>query len=226
MKSVALVALAATAGVACADILYDTGAHDTVLFNAAETNLGWTSGDGGAGLEQRWTAQPFAINERSQVTSIFASYFVPGANPTDIAWTVWNRSGAAAPVDGDQVASGSAPFVDVTASLATNFVLEPGDYYLTVYGVGATIGWFTNAPNPINFQDANGASWMWRSAQFPSPGFAQYQLDPSVLDVVDPINDSRDYLYSAEFRLEGVVPTPGAAALLGLAGLGAARRRR
>ena len=224
----ACAAALAVAGAASADVLYDTGLHDTVLFNGTETNLGWTSGDAGAGFEQRWTVQPFSVADPVHISNIFAGYFIPGESPLEMGWIIWNRSGADAPVDGDQVASGSVAYSgDPTTPFGVDVDLSAGDYYLTIYGIGATIGWFTNAPNPIHFLDGDGNAFMHRSATFPDPGFQFYQLGYDVLDVVDPDVDSRNYLYSAEFRLEGeIIPAPAALALLGVAGLVAGRRRR
>lgn len=221
---VAIVAAASTTASAQI-LLYDTGVHETVLFNGSATNLGWTSGNAGATQPQRWTAQPFTLGAGDfTINEIEAEYFVPGADPTDIGWVIWERIGETAPTQANEVASGMVAYGGVAgAPFAIPGVSVPsGDYYLTVYGVGSTIGWFTAAPDGINFIDPTGNPWMWRSSEFPTPGMQVYQLDPSILsaNLGDP-----DDIYNAAFRLRGV-PAPSSLALLGLGGLVAMRRRR
>ncbi|NNF42778.1 MAG: hypothetical protein HKO59_08080 [Phycisphaerales bacterium] len=227
LVGVAAGAFAFCASTASGDVLYDTGAHQGVLFNGAPTNLGWTSGDTGA-MPQRWTAQPFTLPDGLwNLDTIFAEFFVPAGLPTDIAWRIWNRTGSDAPGEADEVASGSVVYSGVPEDpLAVDVDLGGGDYYLTVYGIGNTIAWFTNAPDGINFLDADGNPWMWRSESYPDPGFQFYQLSTDVLDVDPAVGSDPADLYNAAFRLEGtLIPGPGVLALLAIAG-GLTRRRR
>ena len=224
-------ALAVSVSARAQDVIYDTGPNATVLFNGAVSNLGWTSGFASEAQPQRWTAQPFSVTGPVKIEQIYANFFVPGDTPTDLNFIIWSRTGSDAPVDADMVASGGgAHSMDPLDPINTNVSLGAGDYYLTIYSSGgpngdATIGWFTNAPNPIFFLDEGGLPWMWRSSMYPDPGFEFYQLSLDTLDALE--GESRDNLYSAEFRLEGVIiPAPGVLALLGLAGLAAGRRRR
>ncbi len=221
---VAIIA-AATTTASAQTVLWDTGAAETVLFNGNPSSLGWTSGNAGPTQPQRWTAQPFAFAAGNYtVNEIEAEYFVPGADPTDIGWVIWNRTGENAPTQADEVASGMVPYGGTpgAAFAIPDVNLTGGEYYLTVYGVGSTIGWFTGAPNGINFVDPTGAPWMYRSSEYPTPGMQVYQLPLSVLaaNLGDPLD-----IYNAAFRLRGV-PAPSALALLGLGGLVATRRRR
>ncbi len=221
---VAIVAAASTTASA-QQLLWDTGAHEPVNFNGNATNLGWTSGNAGATQPQRWTSQPFTLGAGNfTINEIEAEYFVPGADPTDIGWVIWNRTGENAPTQADEVASGmvtyggtpSAPFAIPGVNLTG------GDYYLTVYGIGSTIAWFTGAPDGINFVDSSGNPWMWRASTYPTPGLEFYQLSLAILSAAagDPLDT-----YNAAFRLRGV-PAPSSLALLGLGGLVATRRRR
>jgi len=221
---VAIIASATTTASA-QTVLWDTGAAESVLFNGNPSNLGWTSGNAGATQPQRWTAQPFAFAAGNYtVNEIEAEYFVPGADPTDIGWVIWNRTGENAPTQADEVASGMVPYGGTpgAAFAIPDVNLTGGEYYLTVYGVGSTVGWFTGAPDGINFVDATGSPWMYRSSEYPTPGMQVYQLPLSVLaaNLGDPLD-----IYNAAFRLRGV-PAPSALALLGLGGLVATRRRR
>ncbi len=174
-------------------VLYDTGFSVAVLFNGTATNLGWTSGNNRAGGQpQRWTAQPFTLPAGNWlITQINAEYFIPTTSGpvTDIGIRIWNRTGEAAPTDADEVFSGVVPNpggegdnIWSEFSLGNGVALAGGDYYLSVYGIDAAgadafIGWFTGAPDGINFIDGgNGNPYMWRSSTYPTPGFEFYQL--------------------------------------------------
>ncbi len=223
------------------DVLFDTGAPREVIFQGGDLNfLGWTSGNPVASQPQRWTAQPFDLPAGNwDVTQLDVYYFVPTDNVvTDLNWIIWDRAGQARPVDGDILAEGSVPefgcgpggcptaedFVEIPVDVN----LDGGEYYLTVYGVDATggltsIGWSTNADNGINFLNNDDDAFMWRSEQFPSPGFGEYNLTPDVLAQA-PGLDPND-LYNAAFAVHGV-PEPAALTLLALGGVAVLRRRR
>ena len=116
-----LAALAVTVSARAQDVIYDTGPNALVLFNGAESNLGWTSG-GTSSQPQRWTAQPFSITGPVKIEEIYASFFVPGGNdPTELNFIIWSRTGSDAPVDGDMVASGGgAHSMDPLDPITTN----------------------------------------------------------------------------------------------------------
>jgi hypothetical protein len=204
-------------------LLFDSGIAGLCINNStgAQTYLGWTSGNAGAGLEQRWTPQPFTLPAGNwTITQIQAQYFlVAGQTPVSIDWKIWSRNGQNVPVQADEIASGSEPYTG-TASLPlyTNVNLSGGDYYVTIYGVGAGaggaggyVGWYTNAQGGqgISFTDVNGL-FMWRSAQYPTPGFTRYS---TAAFSPDPGTDGTKF-YCAEFRIYGEVApvnycTPG-----------------
>lgn len=205
-------ALMALAGVASAQAtLFDTGVHQPCFFNAALTNLGWTSGNVSAAQPQRWTAQPFTLPAGNHhVVQIEAEYFVPAANPTAIAWVIWNRTGQNAPTSVDEVASGVVPFTAAGAPLGVDLTLPGGDYYLTIYAVapqGTTIGWFTNAQNGIHFiEPSNSLPFMWRSSTYPGGGFLVYQLPAATLSQNAGLDPNK--LYCAAFRIRGFTEIP------------------
>ena len=117
----------------------------------------------------------------------------------------------------------------VVAPIPCNVTLDAGNYYLTVYGdspltpgADANFAWFTNAqldttltpPNtPIVISDANGV-FTYRSASFPTPGFARYTASPIDRLLVEPSPvsygpdpQSPDYLYSTAFQIRGIPVT-------------------
>jgi hypothetical protein len=167
-----------------------------------QTFLGWSSGNAGVGFEQRYAAQPFTLPPGSwHVTEIQPAYFLTGAPPTDIGWIVWTRNGQVAPVQADEIASGTTPYSAAGATIPVNLFLGGGEYYLTIYGIGgAIIGWYTNAQGAqaIPFQDAMGL-FMWRSAQYPSPGFQRYTTTAFSPDPGTNVNN----FYCAEFIVRG-----------------------
>jgi hypothetical protein len=247
----AAAAMAATGAASAQTVLFDTGPTRQILFDPAAggnhtlTYVGWSSGNLGAGLEQRWSAQPFTIPAGSwDLTKIDANYFVSGAGIDAVGIRIWSRTGQNAPGPLDEVFAGQVPAptlapdprisgspswlaeMDVSA-LGIN--LSAGEYYLTIYGIdstgaGGNIGWLANPEHGINFVDpATNEPFMWRSAQYPSPGFVQTSF-PSSIIMQQPGLDPND-IYGAAFTIHGI-PTPGTLALLGLGGLLAARRRR
>lgn len=176
--------------------IWDTGAPKTVLSNNQEVYLGYSSGNVSATLPQRWCAIPFRIPAGGAVISqVDADWFVvDGAQGANVRYIIWRRTGLQKPVDGDQVAQGVlgpyAAGVDdpripggenwLHRYSNLNIALPAGDYYLTIYseGIGAgnttgfsNLAWLTGAdlqPSDVE-QD-----FMWRSAQFPNPGFEVY----------------------------------------------------
>ena len=217
--------VAAASSVASAQtVLYDTGLHETVLFNGAASNLGWTSGNASASQPQRYTAQAFTLGAGpNTINEIHPDYFVQSPLPTDVGWIIWSRNGTAAPTQADELASGSSPYTAAGDAFTIPDVNLPGgDYYLTVYGIGGLIFWFTGAPDGIPILDGNGDPFTWRSETYPAPGVLMYQLPLAVLAAN--AGDPED-TYNAAFSLSGV-PAPSSLALLGLGGLVAARRRR
>lgn len=221
----------AAAGDVGLDEIYFTGTHQSLFFNGTLTNLGWSSGDLGAGLTERWLAQPFVVPEPPPGSGATEWYilqlqpygFTPaGVTNEQLRFTVWSRNGQDAPQDGDQITSGSipfpTPFTDPDSPSAndvhpidTFFTLPPGEYYLTVYaetpGTTSNFAWFTNAQNAIDFVDEIGP-WNWRSGTFPSPGFQFNQLLPPTLEP-DPDQPNPDATHSAAFRILGL-PAVGA----------------
>ncbi len=232
----AAMSCAAIAASAQGDVLWDTGAPHPVVFNGTPTYLGYTSGTAGAGLEQRWAAVPFRIPAGgATVTQIDVDYFIAaGQEPTGVTFVVWDRAGLAAPTT--MVTSFSMPLAIPTddpripaADLYLNqysglsLALAGGDYYLTVYGDGdpgvGTIAWLTGG----DLQDESlEQGFMWRSAQFPSPGFQPYNpaaIQPDVgQDPDDPWNPSMT-IYGDP------IPAPASLALLGIGAVFARRRR-
>lgn len=144
-------------------------------------------------------------------------------------------TGENAPTSADEVYStsvaepgGSGDNIWSQLSLGNGVTLTAGDYYLSVFGIDSSgadafIGWFTGAPDGINFIDgASGNPYMWRSATYPSPGFEFYQLPLATLaaDQGDP-NDT----YNAAFQIL-TVPEPGSISLLAVVAVGILIRRR
>ena len=234
------VALVVPAG---ADTLWDTGAPHQVNFNGSETYLGFSSGNLGAGSEQRWIAAPFRIGGGGAiVTQIDADWFVVGGGGADnVNYIIWNRTGLAAPVNGDQVSSGVlgayGPGIDDPRIAATEdwlhqytglaINLAAGDYYLSIYGDGGAApnnaAWLTGG----DLQDpALQQNFAWRSAQFPTPGFVVYNPG-SILPgagMADPLDR-----WNLSFALVGTpVPEPATilSVMVGLAAIAKRRRKR
>ncbi len=170
--------------------VWDTGAPHTVLSSGNEVYLGYISGNYSTTMPQRWSAIPFRIPAGGAVISqVDANWFiVDGYQGTEVRYIIWRRTGLNRPVDGDQVAQGVlGPY---TAGVddpripggenwlhrysGLNLFLPEGDYYLTIYSAGTTfsaLAWLTGADmQPADVEQ----DFMWRSAQFPNPGFEQY----------------------------------------------------
>jgi hypothetical protein len=205
-------------------VVYTTGSQHYILNNGVNTNLGLSSGCTAATTQQRWLAQPFSVPSSSaswDVTRITAKGFVPGGiTNANLNYTVWRRNASnAAPVAADQVVTGSVAFpvaydngaddaADASHDIATNFTLDSGNYYLTVYGSNANcpttlsnFAWCISAWEGINLIDAQGA-FAWRSASFPTPGFVRYTLPAGAGVVQQPGADPND-LYNTAFDIFG-----------------------
>jgi hypothetical protein len=226
-----------------AAVIWDNGASNQVIFNGATTYLGYSSGNTTAATPQRWAAQAFTMPTGfTSINQLDASWFESvGSEPATVNYGIFQRTGASTP--GALVATGvlgaysvgtDDPRIPVTDTwfhsyTGLNIPLSAGDYYLTIYGDGlgtantsgfGFINWLTGAPgvdSQVTYND-----WMWRSSAYPAPGFQVYnpaavQPTPTMTDVTDRWNTS--YVIYA-------VPGPGSLALLGLAALGAGRRRR
>jgi hypothetical protein len=217
--------------------LWDTGAPNPVNFNGTDTYLGYSSGDLGVGLEQRWAAIPFRIGVANAViTRMDFDWFIPAGGEADnVNFIIWHRSGLTAPVNGDQFASGvlgpygagiddpRTPAADDWLHQYTvNIPIPQGDYYITIYGDGGlapnNVAWLTGA----NLQDESlEQGFLWRSATFPSPGFEVY--NPG--NILPTAGQDPDDLWNASFALYGI-PEPGSALLLVLGSALWAWRRR
>jgi hypothetical protein len=248
-----LVALSLVAAAAQGQVVvFDTGPSRTVQFDAsgqsnfATTYVGYGAGNLAAGQEQRWSAQPFVMPAGSwDLTQIDANYFHlnAAAPPEQIGIRIWSRNGQNAPGSGDELFIGTVPAPMLIADprmpgnpaylaelnvSALNINLSGGDYYLSLFGVHSSqgsggIGWLANPEFGINLVNPASGAFMWRSVQYPSPGFTSYQLGAGTLQQM-PGLDPND-VYGSAFTIYAV-PAPGAMALLGLGGFVAARRRR
>lgn len=232
----AIASCAAISAVAQGSVIWDTGAPHPVVFNGNVTYLGYTSGHAGAGLEQRWAAVPFSVPAAGAVVNqIDVDYFIAaGQEPTGVTFVVWQRSGLSAPTT--MVTSFAMPLAipaddpripgaDLYLNQFTGLglALAGGDYYLTVYGNGdpgaGTIAWLTGG----DLQDESlEQGFMWRSAQFPSPGFAAYA--PAAIQP-DAGQDPDDRWNPSMTIYGDVLPAPSSLALLGLGAIFARRRR-
>lgn len=228
------------------DVVWDNGAVNLVNFNGADTYLGYSSGNVGAGLSARYAAQAFTMPAGyASIDQIDASWFASaGSEGADIRYIVWSRTSmGSAPTQATAVASGSLgawdagiddPRIAGTDSYlhqytGLNITLAPGDYWLTMYadgiGIGNTTGlsylnWLSGAPgvdSQITYND-----FMWRSSDYWTSGFAQYA--PANILPGAGMTDPTDR-WNTSFVVYAV-PAPGAAALLGFAGALGVRRRR
>ncbi|MBI5863480.1 MAG: PEP-CTERM sorting domain-containing protein [Planctomycetes bacterium] len=229
-------AVAALAGSASATVLWDTGAPNPVMFNGNLTYLGFSSGNLGAGSEQRWAAQPFRIDAAGTVIQqIDIDYFIPAGGEFDnVNFIIWNRTGLAAPVNGNQFLSGVlgpmdpglddpriAAIDNYLHTYTVNIPIPAGDYYLTVYGDGGTApnnaAWLTGA---VGQDESLEQAFMWRSAQFPSPGFQAY----TSAAIAPAAGQDPGDVWNTSFTLHGI-PEPSSLALLAI-GAGLLARRR
>lgn len=183
----------ATIPTASSHCLWDTGQNKTVFFNGAESNLGFISGNNGAGFEQRWWAAPFSVFDQPQtITELQARWFIiAGSEADNVRYKIWQRNGFNAP--GALVSEGllgpygagldipDNGFIDDWLHVYTglNIVLNPGNYYLTIYAEGNTntftatqaLAWLCGAANDTVAYNTGQA---WRSATYPAGGFQPY----------------------------------------------------
>lgn len=197
-----------------ADVLFDTGAQRKLLINSVLSTLSWGCGTPAASQPQRWTAQAFTLPSSCtgyQITSIVVNGSPSPSSLPTLGWKIWvRREDGRRPVPADLVAEGSVPLPipvdDPRASplneqyrMPVDVGLAAGDYWLTVYGINGagngTFGWYGNPPEAIRIP----ATAMWRSAQYPTPGFGLYTLSTiQQAPGLDPADRWRTV-----FRLEG-----------------------
>lgn len=149
--------------------LWDTGQNKTVWFNGAESNLGFSSGNLGAGLEQRWYAAPFSVfDQPATINEIRIAWFiVAGSEADNVKYIIWQRNGFNAPgaivsqgilgpyaagIDNPDV-PGLEDWLHIYTGLNIN--LNPGDYYFTMYADG----------NTNTFTATQNAAWLCGAAQ-------------------------------------------------------------
>lgn len=231
-------------GIANAAVLWDTGAPHVVNFNGADTNLGYSSGNLGAGATERWYAMAFRIGGAgATINQVDADWFVvAGSQGATVEYKIWNRVGLTAPTT--LYASGTLGAygvgVDDVRTAGTddwfhsytglNISIGAGDYYFTIHsaGIGAgnttgasNLAWLTGADMQDEALERDGA---WRSATFPTPGFVNYA--PGNILAGTGMNDAEDR-WNTSFALHGTaVPEPGTIIALALGGLALVARRR
>ncbi len=189
-------------------VVYTTGIQQFVITGGQNQNLGLSSGALSATQPRRWLARPFIVpnpgagNGSWDLTQIIAKGFVPaGVLNETLNWVIWEADAAfaVAPVNGDQVASGSVAFpvpfddaLDDAANASHPIVLDPpvnltpGNYYLSVFGANANdfanggttasnFAWFIYSPGGIIQSTSAGAAFSWRSNDALGAGFLVYQ---------------------------------------------------
>ncbi len=201
--------------------LWNTGSPKIVIYNGADSYLGFSSGNIGVGLEQRWWAAPFSIfDSPAVITEVHVNYFIPaGFEGDNIRYKIWQRNGFNTPgaliqegvlgIMGPGIDNPEIPQVDDWLHIYTGLAipLNPGDYYFTIYGDGNTqtltqfqnAAWLTGAANDTIAYNNNQA---WRSATHPAPGFQPYSLTPAVLSPTPLMGDGRE-IYNVSFALYG-----------------------
>ena len=184
-------------------VIFDTGAQK-FAFNScssANVNLGLSSGNLGGANTQRWVALPFTVPAAAsgytqwRVNQVIGKGFIADAvnfPVPNLGIKFWKRNaGSPAPVAADLVATyivpAPTPYDDPNDSAATAAFavdlpvpldLNPGDYYITIYGDNngglSNWAWFLYAPNGVNLTNGSGAPKGYRSTAFPAPGFTDY----------------------------------------------------
>lgn len=212
-------------------VLYDSGPPNRGNLEGDITYLGWTSGYMQPGYEQRWSAHPFTIPEGTwDITQINADYFI-GDDFDLLDYIIWQRNGQECPVQGDELIQGTIaspvsrddprlPQTDLYLhQIEVDFQLEGGDYYLTIYGRRSdgqpgSLAWLGNTENGIPLLNPSSNpnpgvdAFFWRSAQFPNPGFAEYNLPKNTWDSLP--GQEPNQLYTVCFTIFGNEPnSPG-----------------
>jgi hypothetical protein len=212
---VSLVTVAAFAGYSDArgtTVLWTTGAARTIDYQfttfRSYTGFGYVSGYYDATMPQRWAAVPFRLDEPSRITQLDAYYSNPKGYATNVEYRVWNRTNLEAPTS--VAATGSlGPYVSVANEEAAAYqpslhlhqnsvdvTLPAGNYYLSIYATGpAWIAWWTGGGLQDSALESN---YIWRSLEFPSPGFLPWTFTGSSNLLADP----RD-VYNLAFTLGG-----------------------
>jgi len=157
------------------DMGTDTGPHDFVLFNGADSHLGWSSGDLDAGPgvdDQRRTVQAFTLPAIPVgaglawgIEHLLLEGFDPGNINEFINFEIFTRTALdVAPTSADTVAlfeeiefgGGFDGDTEEFGIIIQDFFLDPGDYWLTFWASNssggttpANIAWFTGAPDGI-----------------------------------------------------------------------------
>lgn len=93
------------------DVIWDNGIPKTCIFNGTESWLGWSSGNLGGTLTQRWWAEPFTIRAGgATINKVTANWFIPaGSEGLEIKFIIWKRTGTNAPGN-DPVVGGADIF--------------------------------------------------------------------------------------------------------------------
>ncbi|MDZ4831999.1 MAG: hypothetical protein SGJ09_17620 [Phycisphaerae bacterium] len=155
-------------------VIYTTGPQQGVITIASGAlgGLGLSSGALSAAQPRRWKADAFTVGTAPgggvwEMTQIIGKGFQPaGVTNTDLNWIIWNRTGEAKPVNGDQFLQGTVPYpagydngIDFSANasfalpIAAGTMLPAGNYYLTLYA---------SNPNDANLGAGTAPSnWAW-----------------------------------------------------------------
>ena len=140
------------------EMLYDTGAHEVVLFNGAGTNLGWSSGDIGPDDHYRRTAQAFTLPplppgdaDAWSVEQITLEGFDPASGEINefLNYQIFARTSLDQDIqEADTVEAllevGPIVFADIVNDdteftlLITGMFMQPGDYWLTFWASNST----------------------------------------------------------------------------------------
>lgn len=190
---------AGTVEITLEQVVYDSGVHAAVCNTAGTaTNLGLSGGAIAATAPQRWLAAPFTVADPAGTPDAWqTTFFIPegfqpaGTTNEKMNWILWKRTGSTAPnYNTDQIASGQVAYPTLGANgeayIPVDMLLEPGDYYMTVFAsaVGnpciandaqptlSNYAWFIGAPNGVAFADpANpGGYFQYRATALPGSG--------------------------------------------------------
>lgn len=210
--------LAAGPDARAAAVLWNTGAPQLFYFGTVENYWGYGCGNIAATGPQTQFAAPFAITGGSAtLTQISADWVDSNNTPGQlITYTIWSRTGLNAPVNGNQVSSGTlgsyatgspdprAPACsgDPLHAYAVNITLPAGNYYLSISSSGSgynELDWLGGANLQPTALEWNG---FWRSDSFPSPGF--FADSPASVTapatMTDPLNR-----WNVSFAIDGYV---------------------